>query len=116
MKTGDAVIVKREKKKKGETPYEQYVYVITKIKGTMVTAKRMKDGKTKCRDISRFKRLKMDKYPEEEQRRNPETLVPPAPEKHINPAQQERLDGDTDSEPLREPLREPPREPPQEPG
>ena len=65
----------------------------------------------------------MDKYPEEEQRRNQETLVPPAPERHINPDQQERLDGDTESEPqreplqepLREPLREPPREPPQEP-
>ena len=115
LKTSDAVIVKREKKKKGETSYEQYLYVITKIKGAMVTAKRMMDGKTKCKDISRFKRLKMDKYPEEEQRRNPETLVPPAPERHINPDQQERLDGDTESEPLREPLREPPREPPQEP-
>ena len=76
LKTGDAVIVKREKKKKGETPYEQYIYMI-KIKGTMVTAKRMKDGKTKCRDISRFKRLKMYKYPEEEQWQNQETLVPP---------------------------------------
>ena len=83
LKTGDAVIVKREKKKKGETPYEQYVYVITKIKGTMVTAEGIKNGKTKCRDISRFKRLKMDNYPEEEQRRNQETLVPPAPERHI---------------------------------
>ena len=40
LKTGDAVIVKREKKNKRETPYEQYVYVITKIKGTMVTEKR----------------------------------------------------------------------------
>ena len=47
------------------------------------------------------------------------TLVPPAPERHINPDQQERLDGDIESEPqrepLQEPLREPPREPPQEP-
>ena len=68
LKTRDVVIVKREKKKKRETPYEQYVNVITKIKGTMVTAKRMKDGKAKCRDISTFKRLKMDKYPKEEQR------------------------------------------------
>ena len=33
----------------------------------------------------------MDKYPDEEQRRNQETLVPPAPEKHINSDQQERL-------------------------
>ena len=64
LKTGDAVIVKQQKKKKGETPYEQCVYVITKIKGTIVTAKRVKDEKTKCRSISRFKRLKMDKYPE----------------------------------------------------
>ena len=109
LKTGDAVIVKREKKKKGETPYKQYIYVITKIKGTMVTAKRMKDGKTKCRDISRFKRLKMYKYPEEEQQQNQETLVPPAPEKHINSDQQERLNGDTESEPPREPPQEPQR-------
>ena len=107
LKTGHAVIVKREKKREGETPYEQYVYVITKIKVTIVTAERMKDGKTKCRNISRFKRLKMDKYPEEEQRRNQETPVPPAPERHINPDQQERLDGDTESEPQREPLQEP---------
>ena len=82
LKTGDAVIVKRGKKKKGETLYEQHVYVITKIKGMMVTAKRMKDGKTKYRDISRFKLRKMDQYPEVEQRRNQETLVPPAPERH----------------------------------
>ena len=111
LKTGDAVIVKREKKKKGETPYKQYIYVIINIKGTMVTARRRKDGKTKCRDISRFKRLKMDKYPEEEQRRNHETLVPLAPERHINLDQQERLNDHTESE---QPL-EPPREPPQEP-
>ena len=51
LKIGDAVIVKREKKKKGETPYEPYIYVITKIKGSMVTAKRMNDEKTKCRYI-----------------------------------------------------------------
>ena len=40
LKIGDAVIVKREKRKKGETPYEPYIYVITKIKGSMVTGKK----------------------------------------------------------------------------
>ena len=73
-------MVKREKKKKGETPYEPYIYVITKIKGSMVTAKRMNDEKTKCRDISRFKHLKTDRHPEEKER-NQEILVPPTVER-----------------------------------
>ena len=41
----------------------------------------------------------------EEQRRNQETLVPPAPEKHINSDQQVRLNGDTEREPPQKPQR-----------
>ena len=30
---GDSVLVKRENQRKGQTPYEPYIYVVTDIKG-----------------------------------------------------------------------------------
>ena len=81
LKPGDAVIIKREKKKKGQTPYEPNVYIVTTIKGSMVTAKRVKDEKTKCRDISRFKLLKTLKHPTTDDQPIPPTVtIPPATE------------------------------------
>ena len=53
--------------------------------------------------------VKMDKYPEEEQRRNQETLVPLATKRHINSEQQERLNVDTGSEPQLQTERREPR-------
>jgi hypothetical protein len=41
LKAGDAVLVKRENKCKGQTPYEPYVYVVTEIKGSQINAKRI---------------------------------------------------------------------------
>ena len=33
------------------------IYIITDIKGSTIFARRISDGKTMCRDLSRFKRL-----------------------------------------------------------
>jgi hypothetical protein len=53
IKCGDAVLIKREKKRKKHTPYEPYIYVVTSIKGSTIRARRVKDGKVKCRDASK---------------------------------------------------------------
>ena len=58
MKSGDAVVVKRENKRKAQTIYKPYVYNIIEIKGSQISAKRMKDGRTITRDASRFKPLR----------------------------------------------------------
>ena len=51
-------MIKREKKRKKHTPYEQYIYVVTSIKGSTIRARRVKDGKVKCRDASKVKPLR----------------------------------------------------------
>jgi transposase InsO family protein len=61
LKPGDAVLVKRENKRKGQTPYEPYVYVVTEIKGSQINAKRIKDERKICRDASKFKPLRTTK-------------------------------------------------------
>ena len=53
-----AVVVKREHRRKAQTPYEPYVYIVTQTKGSKIEAKRIKDGRAICRDASRFKPLK----------------------------------------------------------
>ena len=60
IKIGDAVIVKRETKRKVQTPYEPFIYIVTGVKGSTIYAKRLKDGKTTCRDASRIKPLKTE--------------------------------------------------------
>ncbi|CAB4011572.1 Hypothetical predicted protein [Paramuricea clavata] len=57
-KCGDAVLIKREKKRKKHTPYEPYIYVVTSIKGSTIRARRVMDGKVKCRDASKVKPLR----------------------------------------------------------
>ena len=66
---GDAVVVKRENKRKAQTPYEPYIYIITYIKGSQIEAKRIKDERTICRDASKFKPLRHVKV---HCRRNPD--------------------------------------------
>ena len=61
LKQGDAVLVKRENKRKGQTPYEPYVYVVTEIKGSQIHAKRSKDERKICRDASKFRLLRTAK-------------------------------------------------------
>ena len=55
IKCGDAVVIKREKKRKKHTPYEPYIYIVTSVKGSTICARRVKDGKEKCRDASKVK-------------------------------------------------------------
>jgi hypothetical protein len=80
---GNAVVVKREKKRKTETIYEPYIYIITDIKGSTIFGRRISDGKTICRDSSRVKRLngRNDKDEEEEKTeelKRGESQVPPS--------------------------------------
>jgi hypothetical protein len=70
LKPGDAVLVKRENKRKGQTPYEPYVYVVTEIKGSQINAKRIKDERKICRDASKFKPLRTPKPNEQIPPRN----------------------------------------------
>lgn len=58
LKIGNAVVVKRENKRKAQTPYEPYIYIITYIKGSQIEAKRIKDEKSICRHASKFKPLR----------------------------------------------------------
>jgi hypothetical protein len=80
---GNAVVVKREKNRKTETIYEPYIYIITDIRGSTIFGRRIRDGKTICRDSSRVKRLngKNDKDEEEEKTevlKRGESQVPPS--------------------------------------
>ena len=52
---GDYVLVKQRKVNKWSTPYEPSFYVITRIDGSTVTARRIHDGRTLTRDASHFK-------------------------------------------------------------
>lgn len=56
-KPGDAVIVKRQRNKKGQTRYKSYSYIITSVRGSTIHAKRIEDGRTICRDASKVKKL-----------------------------------------------------------
>ena len=46
VKVGEAVLLKHETKRKGETPFEPYVYVATKVTSSTIHARRVNDGKT----------------------------------------------------------------------
>ena len=58
--------MKRENKRKGQTPYEPYIYIVIHTKGSQITAKRIKDERTICRDASKFKPLRTVKIQQEE--------------------------------------------------
>ena len=52
---GDNVLVKQPRKNKWSTPFEPAFYVVCSIRGSQVTARRVTDGRTVCRDSSQFK-------------------------------------------------------------
>ena len=52
---GDYVLVKQEKRNKWSMPYEPVFYIVHKINGSRITARRAIDEKAICRDISHFK-------------------------------------------------------------
>ncbi|KAL9987542.1 hypothetical protein ACROYT_G001867 [Oculina patagonica] len=80
LKVGQAVIVKRDVKRKAQTPYEPHVYLVTKVKGSTIFARRLSDGKAICRDASRVKALKTNTMGtnDEETSKPQSNPVPPA--------------------------------------
>ena len=52
---GDYVLVKQPRKNKWSTAFEPVFYVVCSIRGSQVTARRVTDGRTVCRDASQFK-------------------------------------------------------------
>ena len=49
------MLVKQPRKNKWSTPFEPVFYVVCSIRGSQVTARRVTDGRTVCRDASQFK-------------------------------------------------------------
>lgn len=48
FKAGEAVLLKRHQKRKGDTPFEPYIYITTKVIRSTIHARRVGDGKTVC--------------------------------------------------------------------
>ena len=63
LSTGDKVLLKQNKANKWTPPYETHAYIVYKIKGSSVWAKRMSDGREVCRDKSEFKFLGKNRPP-----------------------------------------------------
>ena len=59
FRVGDPVLVKQKKSNKLSTPFHPEPYVITKVKGSMIIAKRISDGKNITRNSSQFKLLNL---------------------------------------------------------
>ena len=52
---GDNVFLKQPRKNKWSTPHEPVFYVVCFIRGSQITARRVRDGRTVCPDASQFK-------------------------------------------------------------
>ena len=52
---GDKVFLKQPRKNKWSTPHEPVFYVLCGNRGSHITARRVRDGRTVCRDASQFK-------------------------------------------------------------
>ena len=89
FKAGEAVLLKRDKKRKGDTPFGPYIYITTKVIGSTIHARRASDGKTVCRDASKFKLLRTTYIPARDNQRKTPTVrpvVPPAAKCQAAPA------------------------------
>jgi len=99
---GDAVLVKQHKKNKLSTPFEPNPYVVETVKGPMITAQRMSDGRHTVRNSSHFKRLKQPAEVYRQQfPRQDEDLdeCPPEPESsYIQDIHQPQADEEYDSQ------------------
>lgn len=78
LRCGDAVLIKRERKRKAETPYEPHIYTVICIKGSTIIARRNKDGKTTCRDASKVKHLRTDQLQERQHHQQREHVEIPS--------------------------------------
>lgn len=73
---GDYVLVKQPKKNKWSTPYEPVFYVVCSIRGSQITARRVTDGRTVCRDASQFKLANAVINTTDEPKKNEEAQTP----------------------------------------
>ena len=55
---GDHVLLEQKKVNKWTSPYEYKPYIVFKIKGSSIWARRITDGRVVCRDSTCFKRIK----------------------------------------------------------
>ena len=53
--SGDHVLLKQKKTNKWSTVYEPAFYIITRVDGSSITARRIKDGRQVYRDASQYK-------------------------------------------------------------
>ena len=53
--TGDHVLLKQKKTNKWSTVYEPAFYIITRVDGSNIAARRIKDGRQVYRDASQYK-------------------------------------------------------------
>ena len=60
---GNAGIVICENKRKGQTLYEPYIYVVIETKGSQITAKEIKDGRTILWNATKFNMVKTNPPP-----------------------------------------------------
>lgn len=96
--------MKCDKKHKGDTPFEPYIYMATKVIGSTIHALRVNDGKTVCQDASKFKPLRTTYIPAREKQRKTPTarpVVPPAAKCQAAPAtaQENNTSSSTNSHP-----------------
>ena len=73
---GDYVLVKQPRKNKWSTPYEPVFYVVCRISGSQVTARRVTDGQTVCWYASQFKLANAVINKTDEPQKNEEVQTP----------------------------------------
>ncbi|XP_028415659.1 uncharacterized protein LOC114539022 [Dendronephthya gigantea] len=56
---GDHVLLKQKKTNKWSTAYEPAIYIVTRVNGSSIAARRMKDGREVYRDASQYKLVNM---------------------------------------------------------
>ena len=83
FRVGDPVLVKQKKNNELSTTFDPKPYVITKVKGLMITTKKIADGKNVTRNSSHFKLLNL-------------------PMHNIQPVSREEIETDDDQERIQE--------------
>ncbi len=63
---GEYVLLKQQKRNKWSTAYEPAFYIIYKINGSSISARRVTDGREVCRDSTYFKPTKKYHAPRRE--------------------------------------------------
>jgi hypothetical protein len=110
---GDHVLLKQSKKNKWSTAYEPWFYIVTRVDGSSIAARRIQDGRKVYRDASQYKlanSLIKDQQPTRVL--SEEEIVPQDIEEHIPDKAEEQLNSmettvaDADTEPASAPENE----------